>query len=67
MLQQQQPDMVGRALELQALAARLHAQAELLKIMEPDFGLTGIRYYVCGILGCNEIQSMECPPTTKDV
>lgn len=61
---QQQPEMVGP--EIQALAARLHAQAALLKIGEPDWEQTAIRYYVCGLLGCNEIQSMECPPTTGD-
>ena len=62
----QQSDAMAREIEIKALAACLHAQAALLKITEPDWEQTAIRYHACGILGCNNIESMECPPTAKD-
>ncbi len=52
--------------EIKALGARLHAQAGLLGIREPDLEEIAIWCGKCGVISCNEIASMECPPTDKN-
>jgi len=57
---------MGRENEIRALGARLRAQAGLLGVGEPDLEEMAIRCAGCGVVACNEIQSMECPPTDKN-
>lgn len=52
--------------EIKDLGARLRSQAGLMGVNEPDLEQMAIRCKGCGVVSCNTIASMECPPTDKD-